>query len=276
MKATKIMFLHAASAVLLAMILANCSKDMILQSGNGNANDDNFKKGTLSPSAIQTVDFCGKLWNVKSGDGLGPGSNNWNPGNAWVDSYGKLHMKISYNTLKNKWDCAEIWTQELLGFGTYEWTVVGRIEKLHKNIVLGLFNYLPTTVQGAKKTAEIDIEFSKWGNDGNNKPGGFTVWPNKTNLNYWTYPFSTATTDILMETRHSFTWTSKSVSFRSTDVYGNMTSQTYAPSRPTLYIPQTAEPAHINLWIWGGDPVTTSQAEDMSLELIISNFTYTK
>ena len=49
-----------------------------------------------------------------------------------------------------------------LGFGRYQFQVIGRIDQLDPNVVLGLFKY-PTPDVGPDGTNEIDIEFAQWG-----------------------------------------------------------------------------------------------------------------
>ena len=56
----------------------------------------------------------------------------------------------------------ELSTQQRLGLGRYQFQVIGRIDKLDCNVVLGLFKY-PTPDVGEDGTNEIDIEFAQWG-----------------------------------------------------------------------------------------------------------------
>ena len=74
---------------------------------------------------------------------------------------------------EGKWYCAEVFSNDKLGFGRYEWYVIGRVDKLDKNVVLGLFPYL-----GPAGRNEIDIEMAARGK-ANNDRGNFTVWPAK-------------------------------------------------------------------------------------------------
>ncbi len=224
----------------------------------------------IKDSTIPTLRFSNFNWYIKSGTAT-PGPNSWSSNNAYVDSIGRLHLKITYNPIIKSWDCAEIWTTESLGFGTYEWFVDGPIDKLDKNIVLGLFNY-PASPKVPDGTNEIDIEYAKWGIE-INKAGNFTVWPAQL-LNGYTnqsYPF-----DISLDekrTRQKFTWHSGSVLFES--LYGwskdnhlLISSKTFQPENPSLYIPQSAEPIHMNLWLFRGLPPSNNSP----VEIIISSF----
>lgn len=224
----------------------------------------------IKPEKLNTngmINFSGRSWHVKSGTSLGPGPNNWNPNNVWVDANGKLHLKISYNKTTSKWDCAEVWTSEKLGFGTYEWVVESKIETFDKNVVLGMFNYLTTGGGGS----EIDIEFAKWGIETLSKMGSFTVWPTKAGLKRWTSIFPVTSGNTETFTKHTFNWQSKSVTFKSVDAKDNVLgSAVYKPSRYTQYIPQIPEPLNMNLWLFEGNP--GSLTTDKTVEVVISSF----
>ena len=108
----------------------------------------------------KTIRFSGYNWKVKSGSHEGPGPNNWDENNVWVDQGGYLHLKLSKQG--DRWYCSEVSTEDRLGFGRYQFWVVGRVDRLDPNVVFGLFNY-PTPEVGPDGTNAIDIEFAKWG-----------------------------------------------------------------------------------------------------------------
>lgn len=212
-----------------------------------------------------TLNFSGMTWNVKSGSGMGPGPNTWSEQNAWVDTNGNLHLKISYSA--GKWQCAEVWTQESLGFGRYEWYVEGRIDQLDRNVVLGMFNY-----GGSDGINEIDIEFAKWGVQ-KNKIGNYTVYPAQAGLNSVTYPFAVSLTGAA--TTQRFTWTSESIMFQSlhgwqTDDTNLFYQKVYAPPLYGMYIPQVPMPVHINLWLFQGKAPSNGKP----VEVVIKKFSY--
>jgi hypothetical protein len=269
--------LKSAAIILIGTFtLVNCSKDIIdiPEPQQEIANDLNLKAGTLSVPGASTLTFSGYTWNVRTGVAQAPGPNNWSRNNAWVDSNGKLHLKMTYNTTLAKWECAEVSTAKKLGFGKYEWTVDGKIDQLNQDVVLGLFNYLSASTGGTKQAGEIDIEFSKWGIPNLAKAGSFTVWPpNNTRITNWSTSFAITAANTTTSTRHSFTWNSKSVAFQSLDGLGNkIATANYAPSRYSTSIPQLAAPAIINLWLFRGTSVTLPK--DQSVEVVISKFTY--
>lgn len=221
-------------------------------------------------SSKLTLSFSNYTWYIKSGD-ASPGPNCWSANNAFVDSIGRLHLKITFNQGTQKWDCAEIWTTDSLGFGTYEWLIDGPIDKLDKNIVLGLFNY-PASPKVPDATNEIDIEYAKWGLE-SKKAGNFTVWP-ATLLNGFTnqtFPFKISLSNT--KTLQRFIWSSTSVVFQSFRGWepnkdSVVSSQTFSPKNPTLFIPQTAEPVHLNLWLFRG----LAPSDNSPVEIIIHKF----
>src|SRR5207248_8554940 len=83
-------------------------------------------KGSIpsAPGATQVV-FSGHTFEVRNGGG-GPGPNAWSNQNVWVDANGWLHLKISQQA--GQWSCAEIWSHEALGFGTYQFKIAGHPE----------------------------------------------------------------------------------------------------------------------------------------------------
>jgi hypothetical protein len=224
--------------------------------------------------------FAGYEWLAKSGDNSGPNSNNWSNQNAWVDENGYLHLKITKNG--NKWYSAEVWTVKKLGFGQYQFYVIGRIDQLDPNVVLGMFNY--TGPDGAR---EIDIEIARWGN------------PSNPNLNYSAYPKQIGkykeTTFCNSKNRdrwrchrefhfllngtyttHRFNWSSKQVSFQN--LHGHRNDNKYeiaswtTPSEYSNLVPQDPMPVHINLWLNEKELGLKSGKE---FEIIIASFTYT-
>ncbi|MEM4228196.1 MAG: hypothetical protein QXZ66_00310 [Thermoproteota archaeon] len=113
-------------------------------------------KVKAEPQSVIT--FSGYEWIMKSSETtkVGPSPNYWSGKNVWVDENGWLHLKITYRD--GRWYCAEVYTKKLLEYGTYVFYITSRIDMLDKNVILGLFAY-------KDDEHEVDIEFSKWGND---------------------------------------------------------------------------------------------------------------
>ena len=252
--------------------------------------------GGFQSSCIPVTDpftFSNLQWNVRSTSG-GPGSNSkWDPQNVCMDSNGWLHLKISrkHNGL---WSSAQVSTVEKYGFGKYELFVIGQVDKLDKNVTLGMFNY----AGGEDCTNEIDIEL---GNLGSSRNGHFTVYPATSCPNcsitcanlltgrtcsncanagnkYCTQPYSFSLSGTY--TTQRFTWNSKSVYFQSlnghrTDNGHQIASTKYVPlTNAVKYIPQSPMPFYINYWVANGK-IGPSDGETVPPEIIIKSFTYT-
>ena len=240
----------------------------------------------LFPVNAQTPErklkFSGFEWRVKSGEKLGPGPNVWNPDNVFVDGKGFLHLKI---TSKNgQWSCAEISSAKKFGFGTFQFQIVGRVDKFDPNIVLGLFTY-PTPDVGGDTTNEIDIEFAHWGNAAY-PIGNYTVWAPEKGVKQ-----SSKTFEFLLEddkTTQRFHWKSESILFQS--LRGHAKSKKvkgvqednrenekeygrwlFSPADFKKGIPQKPVPVFLNLWLFGGKP----PVDGKEVEIIVTKFTYT-
>lgn len=217
-----------------------------------------------------TITFSGYQWTVKTGNGLGPGPNNWSASNVWVGSTGDLHLKITQ--VNGQWYSAEIVSTQAFGFGQFQWKVISQLDQLDPNVVLGLFTY-PTANVGPDGTNEIDIEAARWGVSGN-PAGNYTVYPAVGGRPYTTHPFAfTLPGD---HTTQRFTWQSKSIFFQSlnghTDTNKNeYANWTFTPANPLQDIPQTPVPVHINLWLFQGHAPTNGQP----VEVVIRQFKYT-
>lgn len=232
-------------------------------------------------SQPKVINFCGYEWIVRSTGKGGPGPNQWSPDNVWLDKAG-LHLKIRRVTIpataseseRTEWQCAELYTRTALGFGTYEFQVTGRIDKLDRNIVLGLFDYPTDDPDG---TNEIDIEFARWGND---------LWPNGS---YTIYPsfgerdkeathpfrFSFPDDEKSLFTTHRFTRERERISLQSLMGHGDKKGKEIASwlykGASSQRIPQKALPVHINLWLFRGN----APSDNKEVEIIIRKFTFT-
>jgi len=223
----------------------------------------------VSSTPAKEIQFGGYTWTVRSGQG-GPGPNAWDDSNVWLDSSTNLHLKISQRD--GKWSCAEITMRQRLGFGGYQFQLMGRIDRFDDNVVLGLFNY-PTGDVGPDATHEIDIEFARWG-DAKNPMGNYTVWPVEKTLKQVSKPFPFIL--INDSSTHRFTWSSNHVQFRSMrghreDGGEELSHWVYSPTESSRHISQQPMPVHINLWLFKGRPPKDGQ----EVEVIIQGFKFT-
>jgi hypothetical protein len=214
------------------------------------------------------IQFGGYQWSVRSGQG-GPGPNYWAEKNVWLDAATNLHLKISHR--EGKWECAELSLQRKLGFGRYQFQIMGWIDRLDDNVVLGLFNY-PTREVGPDATHEIDIEFARWGKE-KNPIGNYTVWPTEKSLRQVSKSFAFALTDS--QTTQRFTWNRSQIWFQSLfgwrdDDQSVISEWRYQPSEPAKFISTQPMPVHINLWLFKGLPPKNSQ----EVEVVVRSFKF--
>jgi hypothetical protein len=223
----------------------------------------------VTSTQARTVEFSGYHWTVKSGDRVGPGPNNWDENNVWMDHDGRLHLALTSRNAR--WYCAEVSTLERLGFGRYEFLVSGSIDNLDPNVVLGLFSY-PTADVGTDGTHEIDIEFARW-SEPRTPIGNYTVWPTARGLRHAhkSLPVELDTTASI----HRFVRDSTSVIFQSLrrhdrDNRNEIASWEYRPKDTGRTISQEPMPVHMNLWLFRGHPPANGE----NLEIIIDAFRF--
>jgi hypothetical protein len=106
-----------------------------------------------------TIEWANQKWFVRSTDiPEGPGPNLYARENVWVDTAGKLHLRIVKR--KGKWTCAEIFSAERFGFGEYRFTVETELTAIDRAAVLGMFVY--DGLNCRQMYSEIDIEVACW------------------------------------------------------------------------------------------------------------------
>ena len=220
-------------------------------------------------SAPATLKFSGYDWIVRSPGKGGPGPNQWSASNVWVDAVGRMHLKISQR--QGTWYCAEVYTQQRLGFGRYQWWVTGRVDNLDPNVVLGLFNYPPEDV-GPDGTNEIDIEIARWRRaDAPN--GNFSVYPARNKLTGHHQRFEI--TYRGSNTTHRFNWQHESVFFQCLAEHcsgdgDEIGRWIYQPAEYRDYIPQQPMPVRMNLWLSKG----VAPSDGREVEIVIASFVF--
>ncbi|NNK80197.1 MAG: hypothetical protein HKO93_01765 [Flavobacteriales bacterium] len=137
-------------ALFLALILISCEQSEPRDFGrNGNE-----------------VLFSGRIWDVKSGfNGPGPNFFSDHVDDIYVDDEGLLHMHITERD--GTWYSTEVVSRDTMGYGTYTFTVEGDFVGMPENTVVGLFTWDNNTFF-EQANSEVDIEFSKWGDDKEN------------------------------------------------------------------------------------------------------------
>ena len=121
-----------------------------------------FKNVTIS-AQNETVSFSGFTWNEKlSHDKVGPGDNVYGLKKNNIHLNCKKQIVLKILKVKGEWSCAELFTDTVLGYGTYEFYLNTNLKRLDKNTVLGLFLY---NYKEPPYFNEVDIEFSRWGGE---------------------------------------------------------------------------------------------------------------
>jgi hypothetical protein len=210
----------------------------------------------------RTIEFSGLTWNVRTGTG-GPGPNHWSSDekSVWVDEEGRLHLKL--RQVEGRWECAEVWTKESLGYGEYVFHLATNVERFDPRIVLGLFTYLDDD-------HEIDIELSRWGK-ASGPPAQYVIQPGSRPENRRRFPLG-LTGEY---STHRFHWRKGSVDFQShhghydrTPPKDKLIQEWTCDSRD---IPKAGgEKLHINLWLMDGHP----PADRKEVEVVIKSLAF--
>ena len=206
-------------------------------------------------------------WEVKHGQNRGPGPNDWNEENVTCDSNG-IHLKITKRK-RTSWHCAELYTLEEFHFGTFQFDVVGQIDKFDPNVSLGMFTY-----GGMDYKQEIDIEIARWGYE-SKQLGNYCVYPDKDRgSKHCDAKYIFPLTLERPYTHHRFTWTSQQVHFESFHDHcsdnGDKIDEWIWNPGDTRLIPQKPAFVHINLWLCGGN----SPLDKKEVSVTIKNFLY--
>lgn len=249
-------------------------------------------------AAEKRIAFAGRDWIVKESAGaVGPGPNRFSAAdeNVHVDQEGHLHLAISLDG--GEWRCAEVITDEPVGYGDYEYRVGPGIDRLDPNVVLGFFTWNSDSWK-TDSNSEIDIELTRWSK------------AEEPNLHYSVHP-NWGVRDILHAERyharqvdlghegstHTLRWTPSRVELAT--YRGDqgpaperlVASWSYDDTNPPrqgvgpdgltdpLVIPRPREAtnARINLWLFngdrqgGGDPPTNRQP----VKVVVTGFKFT-
>ena len=122
------------------------------------------------PTGRTTLEFprgTGHRWMVngpgKVDQRRGPGNNYWSnaPDMVWVDEKG-LHLKIVKRG--DQWRCSAVGLPEGLGYGKYIFSLATRVDRLDRNVVIGLFTFNNETFK-TDANGELDVEITSWGKE---------------------------------------------------------------------------------------------------------------
>ena len=194
----------------------------------------------------------GQNWEVKrKSKHYGPGPNLFGQSDANVmfDDKGDVLLQIEKNE-ENQWSCAEIISENEVGYGDYWLHVEADVAKLNRQVVFGFFTY---DHNNPPTHSEIDVEISRWGKSKNeNAQFAFYVDLDKPVLHRFKVDETQNTHVFLMKRRPSYTqyfyFGGKNTQFnpnKAGDHYFKYehTKGHYAPTREKL---------HLNLWLFRG------------------------
>ncbi len=178
--------------------------------------------------ASRIIEFSDQKWLVESymDEKVYPGPNYFSSSedHVWIDQRGFLTLNIQQNP-SGKWMSSSVKSLKPAQYGIHRFRVIGNIEKMDKNTVLGLFMYR-IDPNFPDKRAEVDIEFSTWGlpyetNEGTIKAktnGHYTLW-NPWNDGETPKPHSVESFWVRMprgtHTMHEIIWTENKIEFNS-------------------------------------------------------------
>jgi hypothetical protein len=188
---------------------------------------------------------------------IGPGPNYFSdsPRNAWTDSHGHLHLKLT--RVGGRWYCAEVFSKRLFGRGRFSFTLGSPLHRLDPHVVVGLFTW---NNNPAFHDREIDIEFGRFGRFVTVRNGDYVVQRFFHNGNWQgiRQPAASRSTDV-------FDWQTRAVSFRSSTANPSLWTHT-GPD-----VPPPPASAHINLWLYRG----AAPRIDEPVEIVVTDFTFT-
>ena len=218
----------------------------------------------VNPALSRTIRFSGYDWNVRlKGKGL-PGPNYWSesPENVLVDGNGWLHLKITYNIEKKRWECSEVYSRDRTQYGKHLFYIISRLDSLDQNVVASVFAYKDTL-------NEIDIEWTRWGqpNPGYNAQYVVQPWSRTGNLERFLTVLSGT------YTAHYFDWQADHILFKSIHGHHEEPSHQWELIYEWLYegkdIPKDKDSlrVHINLYLDRGNP----PSDGKEVEIIIKS-----
>lgn len=210
------------------------------------------------------LDFAGYHWDVKAGFG-NPGSNLWSNDttHVYTDNQGRLHLTLKKKE-NDRWYASEVISRETFNYGTYTFYIDADPANYDPHVVAGIFLY-------RDEVNEIDIEFSRWGDQNNYQFGNFVIQPADYPGNQFQFPILASGT----YTTHRLVWKPDEVLFSSWHGHypeppdGRMIAQWQYAGK---HVPKpNGLRLFFNIWLFRGIAPKTEKSE----KLIIKDFTFT-
>ena len=143
--------------------------------------------------------------------------------------------------------------------------MASRVDLLDKNVNFGAFTWSNVPISGPNPNQEIDLEFSRWSEDGApNAQDVIQPWETSGNRFRWYMNLNEPVS------QHSFKWQPQNIMFKSVHQGVVISSWTYTgPDNP---IPGENVNFRFNLWLVKGSSIPPSN--DQEAEVIIKNFQF--
>jgi hypothetical protein len=130
-------------------------------------------RGPTIFAPTKPLKFSGYNWDVRTiASDRGGSSHPYSGDNAWTDSQGALHLRISKTA--NDWSCAEVVLNRSLGYGTYV-LEVRDISHLEPAAVLSMTTF--DEWGGEQYYREMDVEVSRWGDSSSKNNAQYVIEP---------------------------------------------------------------------------------------------------
>jgi hypothetical protein len=227
-----------------------------------------------------TLDFAGRVWNVKQSTGLvGPGPNRFSasPNDVWSDEAG-LHLTI--HKYGSTWYSTEVILNESLGYGTYMFQTTSRQDILNASATFGAFTWDPfggDTIPD-NPNREIDFEDGRWSNPNDPTSSQVVVQPYYKAGNLQRITLPNLSQDAAL-TRF-FTWSPNKVEFYTLRGHHSPTDfpaeavihhYEYNANGVNRLVPTPGrENFRFNLWLFRGAPPVGEQP----VEVVVNEFAY--
>jgi hypothetical protein len=215
--------------------------------------------GGYTEQQPKKLTFSGYEWEVRQTPSDRGGPNDYDRSNAWTDSNGFLHLRLSKRD--DHWFSAEVILTRSLGYGTYAFTVQDT-STLDSSAAFGMLTW--DDEGSAENHRELDIEISQWGN------------PSIPNAQYVLQPYYVAANVARFAAprgtlTHSFRWEPGRSAFRTTRGRNPMAREIIGSHQFTSGVPTPgAEHVRINLYYFR----YSHQPPQRDVEVVIERFQY--
>jgi hypothetical protein len=217
-------------------------------------------RGSESESQVSRfLRFSGYEWRIRNAPSNRGGRNNYDPGNAWTDSSGALHLRIA--KVSGEWTCAEVTLARSLGYGSYSF-VVRDTSQLERAAAFAMFTY--DYAEAGPNNREMGIEVSPWG-DRSTENAQYVIQPYYVpeNSSRFAVPSGPLT--------HSFRWEPGRVSFRTVRGPDAKTRVSVAQHEFTSGVPSHGtESVRITLYVFR----SAKEALKNENEVVVEKFEY--